>query len=276
MYVDAPALDWITLTTFSGGDNAHYRNILQDASKADQTRELRIPRYLGIIADGVYLAMGEQNKKRHYMLQLRGAAAERYKGGVRGLSDSRCTRVDCQITIEIVDGWSARDFHDKIKRRAWPGTKRNHRRKVNLIENEGFDTVYIGSKSSEKRLCIYVKEGEDGKRYLRFEVRYKKDKADVTFGKMLQGEITPNDIVGYELSLLPKYNHHTWLKIAQVVEDYKEGVAVGRTVVDKSTTYLWFQKSVVPSLRRLINDHDYGPSVAVELESILRGWMLND
>jgi hypothetical protein len=80
----------------------------------------------------------------------------------------RYTRIDLQITIPLPEWHSARALKDHM---GAGGAM------VELIEGKsGLDTVYIGSRESAHFWRVYVKEDENKRRFLRFEVEIKHDR----------------------------------------------------------------------------------------------------
>ena len=56
----------------------------------------------------------------------------------------KCTRLDIQFTTPLPSGYSARQFADDLR----SGQQGEYQRSIELYENgDGFDTVYVGSKS---------------------------------------------------------------------------------------------------------------------------------
>lgn len=121
------------------------------------------------------------------------------------------TRIDLQITCECPEWYEAREFKDAIyPQEAW--AEKGRRRKPKLTESDTGHTVNIGSRDSDRYIRIYEKFGEDGRRYIRFEVEYKRKMAKSVYSDLKGAaslsserlEFLLNSIVLSELRALPE------------------------------------------------------------------------
>lgn len=263
-------IDWVTLTQWADEGEWLYE-LADDIRGCGEVESARVMQYAGWSFGSVFFGTAEQSGRMHNMLRVSGAAAHDLIGGLGNVPGSvKCTRVDVQVTVPLDRGYdSGRFYVFATEGKDWKGRKR----KVSRIQNEdGLDTVYIGSRQSEVFARLYVKEvGRPVVRALRFEVELKGGKSDVYKRALLSGKA---DMVGL---LLWEWEKMPALAIAQAPsvgavlnggEPYRlRGV---KTIREPSATYKWFDRSVVPALRRLLNDHDYGDVVRRKLEALLR------
>lgn len=96
------------------------------------------------------------------------------------------TRIDLQITILRTSKASVtRDFADNMRGGEWAYKPR----KVTLIEGDQGEgnTLYIGSRQSERFIRFYEKLGTDGRWYVRYEVELKGGLAQDAYFRLMRG-----------------------------------------------------------------------------------------
>jgi hypothetical protein len=185
-----------------------------------------------------------------YMMRASGQRADDLVEDASGVKAARCTRIDLQLTLTCPLGLSMRQAADEVRHEAWPGPKR----KVTLVEgDDGLDTVYLGSRTSERFCRIYVKMA-DGVRWVRMEYEYKGELARGVWSKLANGgKIAP--IMRSECLRLP-----TTPLVAMFctkLAGYDE-VTRGRKVPDDNATYRWLIDAVTPAVVRMMRSHDLG------------------
>lgn len=262
------ALDFLTVTTY-------YQDIFNSIFMAITTQEERteaddfhIPRYAGrqfIFDDGtLFFGEGEQQGARHFLISATGGTADKFGLYLSGIDDTHLTitRIDVQVTIDKPQWFRARDAVDSFEALEWPG----RRSKPELYESGGNDTCYLGSKHSDRRIRIYVKETD----FLRFELQLRKEYAMSAWARYKrQPHLSPAGILVGQLMRLPKfpltdlYKEH--LKKANSIEVQK-----AKPVKTASKSWRWFRRQISPALVRMLNDHDIGGRVRAHLEEILR------
>lgn len=262
MITNTVAFDYITYTTYS---TSAYNGIVDGIKGLNgASRPMGLQQYDGrqwrFFDGNVFLGKGEQAKGEHYMVSV---SSDRADGVVKNTvdvystNDIVTTRVDAQITLPcpfpkhslfdlFVDYAKECDKHEELK-----GTRK---RMVELdAQPNGECTLYIGSKHSSRRYCIYVKWDMKGEIYLRWEVRYKKggklaDKILTGYGKGGQKYI--DGVMGTEIRSMPE---HKITDLFSRVLTPDGHVKQSSKVLDDNKTINWLSSSVRPAIRRLYN-----------------------
>jgi len=230
-----------------------------------EAREGRFLQYVGDRYESVFTGEAMQRGKASYLIQVTGEDSKE-SGIVLIDAGMKVTRIDLQITVKLPSDYSARELADCFSYKKWLGGER----KINLIESEGMDTVNVGSRSSNRYIRIYVKEGG----FLRFEVEYKKELA-VRVAQVIKesGEGQIAKILNWEISRLPENGFCQELSRACGRDVLKINVARGDT--SEMNTVRWI-RSILPTLQRMSNSHTYGFMVTGWLEDIIKGSYEND
>jgi len=260
MKVYTALIDWLTLTTFEA-DICNRWSTLQ-AHSDGEFREGKVRGYVGVYAGNLFIGTGTQLGRDHYLLRVSGEEAD-IIAPLLFHCGARCTRIDIQITIDQPAGYSARMLKDILSL-----SRRDQRRQISLIESgEGTDTVYMGNRSSERFYRIYVKLGEDGNFFLRFEVEFKGELAravwrhveyDASLAAILAAEI---DRLGFDsMGVLLRFHAH-------LAGDLR--VKPIHVPASDTATLRWLLHQVVPVLRRLLLSHSEGPRIRAILEDLL-------
>lgn len=207
----------------------------------------------------------------HYMLDVAGHRAQVAADGIVDKAeqyDCRCTRVDMQLTLPLPADYNARKTTDLLRgnKFARPGPNPA----IRLIDSGHYDTVYIGSRHSDRMARLYVKEleGEDG---LRLEFQYGAELAADAWRKYCKRPATfAGEAIAAELEAMPA------IKVLDPFRNQLRGLRSGRVrykykVVDepKTRTEKWINNQVVPTLKRLLADHDAGDRTALMLVELL-------
>lgn len=202
------------------------------------------------------------------MLQVSGRLA-------KGMEDiakvtQNCTRIDVQVTFRVEEGQvaqSIRDFYDAACDA--PHTE-GRGRKVKLIEeNRKAQTVYVGSRASDYYLRIYDKFSESGdenyKNCVRVELEIK-GKTSKGMWRKLAEEFAGE---GYLLAVLYAY----CLRIGIVLPPAPGGSTheIYKPVPKKcvEATLAWMQRSVKPSVARVVNEYGWLLPLRILLEDVL-------
>jgi hypothetical protein len=257
MIIEKPACDWLTLTTHVGLESVRLFNAVARYGK--DGKEGRVMQYEGRRWDCGFFGSAVQKGRKHYMMRASGDNADSVLRELSENCPARCTRIDLQITIPMKPEYSARRTCDMLRGTKWPGRDR----KTMLIENaDGLDTLYIGSRLSETFTRLYVKEG-DGQRYLRYEVEFKGDTAEMVYGHACVGrEMAMGGTLLGEIEKLPEIADSGLSEVHHALANFKVVPRKGYRVRDPHTTMLWIQRSVSPAIVRLLRDHDQGDQVA--------------
>jgi hypothetical protein len=182
IYLDRPAIDWLTLTSYDGALARQGTALLLAIGNDPFPRKVIV--YDGLAADcedgGAFVGVGEQMGKYHAMLQLSGGLADKHGpaliAGHEVGENGNCSRVDLQITC------SGKIDLDQL---AGDLTGR-YRGQVTIYKTlqggQVGDTLYLGSPKSDKRIRIYHKAGGT-----RFECQYRRDYALSVFMALRNG-----------------------------------------------------------------------------------------
>lgn len=267
MKVNRALCDWLTLTSFS--DDNDLWKIFVILTPEPERRQTKRMQYSGSKGSHTFWGTGTQNGIEHTLFQASGETADVALDLAKG-TETRCTRIDLQVTIDLFAGWDSRELYDGL---ADPMAEWNGRQKaVSIVQSgDGLDTVYIGSRKSSMLIRIYVKPSADGRpAYLRFECEYKGDKADGVYRAIVEGKYTPESILQFELHRLPELEFGLSGRFSDVIRAVP-GAPSPKTDPGQSDTIDWLLRQVEPAVIRLLHDHEHG----ARMERILTRWLGN-
>lgn len=285
MLVGVPQIDWVTYTTF---DERIFKRAKSDwvffihreieyenkymmrqakkdrsltyAPRSFSSESKKIMQYSGIQVDGVFFGEGEQSGKKHYYIRCSGAGAHRVAERMEPFK-MRCTRIDLQVTEPVPRGFTSLKLRNELRDASWKGRKPV----IDLghVDERDMGTVYLGSRSSERFLRIYVKRDDFGNEYLRYELELTKSVAE-SAGKMLSeygGSELCMRVLSDSISRLPvdaNLDYHVelldcflWLTQAPPVRP-KPSYRVG----DASTRMDWLERVVFPAMMKALRDKE--------------------
>ena len=261
MLVNQPALDYLRVGTWDHMQTYWWHNLIGEIAKSEggNPETGKWMQYRGVKHKGAFAGHARQgpDKHLHTLIQISGESAERYKHEVRALADKgggKATRVDVQVTIPMsANPWRARAWADHLRRAEW-----GHRRPgITAIDGElGMDTLYIGSRTSERYIRFYVKDGSEGGLFLRYEIEYKGEKAQDAWNKAPYTE-SLRRLLGGELDRLPLPATDPDLQALQSVL-FPGNAIPTLTVGSGGKTWHWLLDAVDPALKRMLADHEYG------------------
>jgi len=257
--INCPKIDWLTFTSWESEVFCAWKKWQNE--KSEPAQEGKIKMYAGTWAGSTFVGEGLQGGKKHYIVRVSGEESHEAfnKLDVEGF---KCTRIDIQITEPLPVGYSARQLADDLREGNWGSFERDCR----LIENtDHLDTVYIGSGKSDRFARVYVKEGDEEKRYLRFEVEHKAEWAELIAERYKAGGSLGGVLKDF-LTQLPLEDKQGVLKgFVGLLDDVEEGLIVPRKEKDPDATLEWLHEQVGPVLMRYLNDHEKGTGVATWL-----------
>ena len=264
MIIDAPAIDWLTFTTWDELEFLHWKEWQKNQPGDQKTGKIRM--YEGIWKGSSFVGEGRQNNKAHGMIRVSGSESNQAYFELMGVDYAKCTRLDVQFTTPLPAGYSARLFVDDLR----SGQEGEYQRTTDLYDNsDGFDTVYVGSKKSDRFARFYVKEIEDQK-YLRFEVEHKNVWAQVVSKAIQEDRAT---MAGVLLDFLHSVGVEDSQGIIKLFRDqlnsFEAGLVTPKVIRDKNKTMLWIMEQVTPAMIRLLNDHDFGQELFDHLQNLL-------
>jgi hypothetical protein len=264
MLLNVARCDYLTLTTFEEHD---WQLNLADLYPLEFGKDVKKGGYSGKEWDGLFFGYGSQKGRKHYLLTTFGEDAETILHRTSS-STARCTRIDLQVTIRIPEYFDSRNLYDKLQAK---DTKWNGRRLKPTLRQSGggLDTVYIGSRTSQRFVRIYVKpDKNDQPAYLRYEVEFKGKLADQVRRLIVSRETFARNILHGELNRLPIYVSRTLGRIRETLHGERYTVKP-ETVYIEGSTIAWLQDSVSPAVVRLLHSHQDG----IVMRKLLRQWV---
>lgn len=262
MTLNTPLADYLTLTTWEQHLWAQARHdwLSMRTTTAGAQRRMQ---YGGINYDGVFFGIGEQRGKPHYMVQASGEAADRVLSTLP-VEAMNCTRIDLQLTVEKPPNYDARAIVDLLREADWTG----RRRQVNLIESDdGYDTIYIGNRQSDRFTRIYVKPTGSDLDTVRFEVEYKGDHARTIFRHVVDDPQNMHGILLEELQSIPMRYFGVFNDFHDCLHGDAHKPPIKR-VNSENSTLEWLSGPVTSSILRLHNAHDTHDRML----DLLRSW----
>lgn len=264
---DVPLIDWLTLTTFNLERFRALRDQiiddLMDRSDGRLTTK-KVQQYEGVEMAGVFMGVGEQGGLKHCMMRVSGQRAQMVES-TYDLGWMRATRVDCQVTIKKPDDYNPLEMFHELDRGEWNGRKR----KLEVFtDGHKTGTIYIGSRKASNWFArLYVK-GRNNE-FLRFEIEMKRGAVKSWWAERYsidgQKSATVGGPIRRMIDLLPRhpvmYEFSTHCRnVWEPVADIGETTMLGRAN--------WFL-SLRDTISRLLNDHDYGATIADMLIELL-------
>lgn len=250
------AIDYLTLTSFEPEFRLHWNRVL-DQIKPLRKTDTRSQQYQGEMtyypAGSVFQGDALQKGLDHYVVKISGGLAEEMRETAFRQQKAhlcRATRVDLQVTIAYPKDWSQIDLlqriHDSGK---IPGWRSSDDQKAGRLES-----VYIGSWHSDRFATVYPKVTRGNTKLLRFECRYKKDRANSLLRMLAAGE-RPDNFLRHELINTIKDK-----PLRAVFEPALIGTGVANPKIKlkqkEDKTADWLVEQVLPTFTRMIADHD--------------------
>lgn len=265
MRLNSAMCDYIRMTSYRTKDFDQMWRIWSFFFPRIEVKEANWMQYSGYRSDHGFIGDGMQAHEPHYLMEISGAIAhEAHKDIVRwGWLDVNCTRLDLQVTIDIDRDYSARLLYDRLSGNV------PHGRKCQLIQNDdGMDTVYIGSRKTKNgRITrVYVKEYAVGLA-LRFETEFKGQHAKEHFTNLRNGW----PIEAILLLELESLGDLEFWPLDAFYGLCAPGIPAPapRRVESANPTLQWLLNTCEPVILRMLNDHDHGWKVRHWLESML-------
>lgn len=258
MIINTPAIDYWRATTGSLSQ-------MDDLSReliggGDVGEKWHFLQYHGNRFGSVGMGSAVQNGEPSYIIDISGETSDDLFERLV-YSDMKMTRLDLQITVPKPKDWDTVEFHFTMEMDDWPnGIKRD----VQTRLNKGNDTVYIGDRTSERFIRVYVKESD----YIRFEVEFKGTQA-VTAWKMVKNgkRYAMAGVLLHEIASLPYAPVFRPMKGCLLRHSDVEIKVPTQRKTSTNTTKLRWLASLLPTIERMMNDHDYG--------NMVTGWFLD-
>jgi len=243
-------LDYIRLATWDIVEYPYLVSSLMNESFGGW-EEGRWLQYTGWRKEQIFIGHGEQNKKRHTIIQASGSRAEELKHFLfERCEDWYATRIDYQITIP-----KPRLSLEKIHKSLGPKV-------TTLISSEENQTLYVGKRTSDIFTRLYEKKLND--MWLRLEFELKGDRAKSAWRAMLHG-MSNNQIFQYclEKSRLPEAAKKHYRDVSVDINDvaYRE-----EKTATAEKKLAWLQ-SIDEAVMLAITDHEIGERVSMLVQS---------
>lgn len=264
MKIDVPQIDWLTFTTWQDADYRAWQG--WQNQQPGELKAGKIRMYEGLWRGNSFIGEGRQGEKSHGLIRVSGGESHDAFYKISSCGYAKCTRLDVQVTTPLPLGYSARQFADDVR----AGQGEQFKRAVKLIENDDeFNTVYIGSGSSDRFARCYVKLVEDVY-YLRFEVQFKADWADAIAKQIqLDDAVLAGVLLDFIDSVGVDDSQGVMRMFTNLLEGVRAGIKLGYDVRDKNKTLEWILEQVTPAMIRLLADHDTGNYLANHLNSLV-------
>lgn len=268
MLLNEPLVDYVTLTTFDSSWGEGFWKLWDELTVEDVAESVRRMQYKGKVQDGIFWGTGVQSDRQHFMLQASGERADLVAAKAPIHDDINCTRIDVQLTINKPRGYSTRQVFDELSEpgAAWTGRPKA----LNMVQSgDGCDTLYIGSRTSDLLMRLYIKPDANGApSFLRFECEYKRAKADVVRTDVARDRSYIGRFLAYELTRLPRLPFGVSSTLLHVANADPHAPTISRVESD-SDTIRWLNRQVEPAVLRLLHSHEHGDT----MERILRRWL---
>lgn len=274
MVLNRPAIDWLTLTTYETKIQARMMALLKQLRPRfdDEAVISKVMQYEGKRGEQWFVGSGLQKSKDHYMFRFSGDLADAVTWQALRPPVS-CTRIDLQLTLPLpVPIDTAYEQYKSLVDAMHESEKERGQRARGLdavISPDGFCTLYVGSRDSERFYRFYVKEAA-GIHFLRFEVEYKG--ASSFAGRVWRDTATePESVVRYikaELDTMP--DHALVRPFADALKFAPADVMKSeRRIADPQKTLEWLKRQVSPAIKRLIGNEDTRDAAVI----LLMDWL---
>ena len=244
-------LDYIRLATWN---TAHYAYMAAQIMK-EYDRDYQPGKWLqysGHRAPKFFMGTGEQNGRRHHVLSASGSLSERMRKSLMKLDGFYCTRLDIQMTIKKPDWVDLGKLHISLGRK-----------RTTLISSKENDTLYFGSRESDKFARLYEKPLTD--MYLRMEFELKGKMAAGAWNAILSGESVGSI---YKRLLMKSILPVKFQSLFDNAEDTATDKALRAEIEHDNAKALKWILSLDAAMRRHMNNHEIGDQVI----EIVRSW----
>ena len=245
-------LDYLRLATWN---TAHY-SFMASAIMRNYDFDYKPGKWLqysGHRAKQFFMGGGEQQGRRHHVVSASGSLAEEMRANLMGLDGFYCTRIDLQMTILKPDWVDLGKLHKSLGKI-----------KTTLISSEENDTLYFGSRESDKFARLYEKPLGD-KMFLRMEFELKGKMATGAWNAILSGE-TVGGI--YKRLLMQSILPIKFMNMFENADDTATDKALRAEIQHDNAKILKWIMSLDAAMRRHINNHEIGDQVI----EIIRSW----
>lgn len=240
------ALDFLRLATWDiiGHTDTLSETLLAEPGEWEPGKWLQ---YHGWRKDGQFIGTGEQNGKRHSIVNISGYQADAKYRPFLSFESYYATRVDIQVTLPKPASVDLADIY-----RTW----QNKKSKISLIQSEKNDTLYIGARTSDVFIRLYEKPLDQ--LYLRLEFEFK-GKAARAIWRSLQAKSTKDEIFQHYLARSPL--PEKIIKLYFEAQDGDTQFAIREEIAKSDSDKLAWLQSIDASVRQAIYNHNIGSQV---------------
>lgn len=242
------ALDFLRLATWSISEHTF---LLAEylTSEPGEWESGKWLQYHGWRKEGYFIGTGEQNQKRHSVVDISGHHADKSMLRLLGVETYYATRIDIQITIP------GTRFHDLPKIYKF---LQQEEIKSSLIQSEINDTLYVGARTSNVFTRLYEKPLE--KMYLRLEFEFKGKVARAIWRAMQAGTTTDEIFQHYlEKSKLPLWVKEDYYQ----AQDGETAFAIRQEIDQTDAKKLAWLQNIDACVRQALYNHNIGDEVKV-------------
>lgn len=209
--------------------------------------------YAGWRKESFFIGMGEQAKRRHAVVHASGYLAHTMYPVLMDFVDWYCTRIDIQRTVKKPEWVDLPKLHKLLGKKG-----------TSLISSEENDTLYIGTRSSDKFTRLYEKLFDE--MYLRLEFELKGKRAVMAWEAINGGEDCDR-VFDYYLGKLRLPTRY--IKLFKNTEHNATEKAMNKEREHSAEKKLAWLTSLDESIRNAISDHDIG----VRTRLLVRSWV---
>lgn len=269
VYVNRPAVDWLTLTTWNYRQWIMLTEYLRDNVEHTKPQTAHKMQYAGsrwwTEGGSLFQGIGDQRGASHCIIEVSGALANDVKRLIDrcisiNIDEWTCTRMDVQVTRPVPE-WDAVGLFNAAKERGhtvgW-ASSRDH-------DYGELATVYIGSKRSGRFARFYQKP-VNGEVHIRGEIVFRKSGGSDSLFKRTWGEETNYTLANsYSGSLAA-------LKCPELRPLEVDARPELPEVFHRETkTIKWLRETVLPTFKRVVSQHDGASSeIAMEFANCIR------
>lgn len=247
------ALDYLRLATWDIVDHTDLlaELLLDSDGKWKHSKWLQ---YHGWKRETFFLGTGEQNQKRHSIINISGYQADRNRSNLLGLGRYYCTRIDVQITIPQPEEINLPIVYQELKSEGI---------KASIIQSELNDTLYVGARTSPVFTRLYQKPLDVI--HLRLEFEFK-GKVARGIWHALQAKNTVDEVFQHYLakSKLPDYVRAHYFD----VQDGETAFAIRQEIAQTDAKKLAWLQSLDASVRQALYNHNIGN----EVQTLVMSW----
>ena len=245
------ALDYIRLASWGHEPYTRVMSSLMLAwpGKWDRGKWLQ---YSGWRKESFFIGVGEQQNKRHAVMQASGSLAHRMTKGFINYPEWYCTRLDVQITVPRPEWVSLPKLRKKLGKKG-----------TSLISSQENDTLYLGARTSDCFTRLYEKMFAE--MHLRLEFELKGNRSRAAWEAILAGEHCDR-VFNYYLSKsrLPQ----KYIELFDGCEDDATERAMNKERIANAEKKLKWIESLDAAMLSAIGDHEIGERV----KTLVRHW----